>query len=299
MIGRRKPRKIRSQNETSYETDLAKNKHEETEPINGEVVFDSNSNRTQDIDIGDAYRHNTDFDNIEEYREDNGTNNVDRNVRTLKKRLEYLISTPTSYCSLVGVFGMNSDSVVNRALATVKDNVYVESLGKTFYTGGEDIYTLIAAQIFNCINELSKSTYYYSRRQDDLREILPYLSKIYYSSSNSYYEDDPLTTLSTLADRQSRDIILGEAITKLVKGLGHSSTFKYILNVEVSMGCMSYDLLNSIEKIYSCSNNLLIIVNSLTSMEINARLVSSSIGDIYPNDGVFYRFFRSDNLFSC
>lgn len=221
---------------------------------------------------------------VEEYHED-----LEQDDQEIQENFSYNASNELRRCvervisgrastNMIGVFGMNSDVVINnfcRNLREMRENIIF--VGQVEYcTALSDVYNSIAAIFLNYINNNYVRQYdmdYY------MREVMLTLEKVY-DNPQSYYEyASPLESLSNINRRYERDRNLLSAINR-IKQIINSSSYsrsrepKFLVTVEMEK--LDYRALSSLVKLNS--SDIVIIVFSMFDLDLAKMSLSSSIG---------------------
>ena len=266
-------RVIRFQDEISEET-LKKNVSKKRDTIEmNKIDVKQNCNISEENHLQE---YSNDFE--EEIQETENQESFSYNASDeLIRCVERVISRRRSE-NLIGVFGINSDVVVNnmcQKLRNIRENViFIGKADCSSYV--VDIYNEIAAMFLNYISERYRShdmDYY-------VREVMRILESVYEGPRDYYDEyESPLTSLTRISKRYERDRNLLSAIDK-IRQIGNYSSYsrgneeKFLIAIE--METLDYKALNSLLKLNS--SNLVIIVFSLLEYNLARMSLSNSAG---------------------
>lgn len=221
-------------------------------------------------------------------------NLIDENGRIVPKEklirsIERSLRNPTD-CNLIGIFGMNSDNLLYEAFGELRYNSNIILLDRTYLM--EDAYTMFAAMMLKFAEEnLSRNTNRWITNQ-----ILRYIREIGPNREDNYYYDG-LSALSALSQRLDRGKKCKELIQFMKRELNYSPATRFVWNIEIGIGHLTYDLLRQLSDI--ASEDLLIIVNSLGSATLETRMLANSVGDPGSGYNLLQKFFSYDNLIYC
>lgn len=208
----------------------------------------------------------------------------------LVRCVENVVSGRSS-TNMIGVFGMNSDVVVNNLcnnLQEIRNNINL--VGRMEYSNSfPDIYNSIAAIFLDYI----KSNFNADRGMDYyIREVLMELEKVYDNPQDYYEYESPFEALSKINNRSERSRNMLSVINR-IKQIKNSSSYsrnndpKFLVIIE--MESFDYKALNNLTKLNS--SDLIIIVYSMLDFDLAKKSLSNSFG----GSDCMYKFFSSGN----
>ncbi len=227
--------------------------------------------------------------NSEDYQEsqaDSSYNTLDELIKCVENVVAGRLST-----NMIGVFGMNSDIVVNNlchSLQNIRDNINFVG-GIEYSDSFSDIYNSIAAIFLDYISSNFDRDYgmdYY------IREVLLELEKVYDDFQDDYKYESSFQALSKINRRSERSRNMLSAINRIKQ---IKNTLSYSRNndpkflVIIEMESFDYKTLNNLAKLNS--SDLIIIVYSMLDFNLARKSLSNSFGE----NECMYKFFYSGN----
>lgn len=311
MLGR-KPRRIRSQNAPTGANVYNENKNGGTdrsiqEQIDEVIEFQDR--------VREDYRNQSNYNHSSRHlneRQNNSSNYVDMELSSYDDDSRYnrgmvnyqpnsqqsLESTLSHISSgLVGIFGMNSDEVVNNVL-------YHNNFGRVIlcpnYTSPiTDIYNIIASGCLNFVREEYNRIWYNFRYRGSVefsvRAVHQKLAEVYESPNSEYndYYEDGLSSLNNMS--RDRGSILKNIFELIPSALELGTNVKLIFIISLEMGVINYKLLNQLSKLNS--ENVIFIIHSFEPAEVAGSMVEASVYGSYPAHMVMTKFFGMNRIF--
>lgn len=186
---------------------------------------------------------------------------------------------------LIGVFGMNSDNVVNEVLRQVQYNrsgdFYVIHPSRLIV---DDVFTMFASSM---LSFLEQETGY---RDDWQRAAYRIINDIGVGESDFDFYDYGLTRLSRVSQRLERPQKCRELID-FIKNQRRMHNAKFIWNIEIDIGRLDYMILSKLSQI--ASQDLIIIVNTLGTLDFEVGNIGAMVGHGNPNEtgyGVLHKY---------
>jgi hypothetical protein len=186
---------------------------------------------------------------------------------------------------LIGVFGMNSDNVVNEALRQVQYNrfwdFYVIHPSRLIV---DDVFTMFASSMLSFVEQAS------DYRDDWQREAYRIINEIGAGESDFDFYDYGLTKLSRVSQRLERPQKCRELID-FIKNQRSMHNAKFIWNIEIDIGRLDYMILSKLSQI--ASQDLIIIVSTLGTLDFEVGNIGAMVGHGNPNEagyGVLHKY---------
>lgn len=210
---------------------------------------------------------------------------ISEKIRRLTSRIEANLESPNQ--EMIGVFGIESDTVVNEALKEVETPYKL--LGRFSTDDNPDVYKLFASRVFNYAKNIGNLT------QSEKNRILQLLTKFDTDTGENPYIGS-LDSLMRLATKTFRNVYCKECL-ELLKEIEENRNTKYILVVEVGLGGFNYDVLQKLININS--SDLLIIIHSLRPLWYEDGILGKSVGIDSTSKGLVSRYLAPANIIFC
>ena len=202
----------------------------------------------------------------------------------LINRIDENLNSPNQ--GMIGVFGIDSDLVVYKALEKLKTPY--EYLGQIHTDENPDIYTLFASRVI----EYSQRCFGASNDAEISIVVKPLKEE---SNDDSYYKQ--LVSIAAKATRGAHCAYCIKYLKYLKRETGIVGR-KFILSVEIGPGAFNYDVLQKLRNINS--PDLLILINSLREFKAESENLEESMG-LKPSNPyeTMYKYFSCNDVIVC
>ncbi len=201
-------------------------------------------------------------------------------VNSLVSSLENKL-TGNAQTHLIGVFGINSDNVIAEALNIIRNNNHrIFLLRKSRVI--DDVYNMFAVEMMNFTEmQFAKGGSYSTYNSWNEEAVICHIRRLLTEICARKPSNDPydLYELVNLERWVSREKKCKELISFIRKELECDT--KFIWNVELDFGEFNYNLVRNLAEI--ASEELIIIINSYGSLDIEARSMGRKLASDYPD----------------
>lgn len=220
------------------------------------------------------------------------TSSVFSDSSRIFERLESISRSPEEP-NLLGVFGMDSDLVINEVKSDLRNCRNCFYLGEINTNLLVDIGDAILATVFRYIED--NLLYYIS--DYSIRELY---SQIEHNVNPTFDDefDTPLERIEKLSLKSKRFSNIKNIFEKLNTIMSHEyerRERKFVIVIEMNENSFSYSNLKKISSL-KCKN-LIIIIKTMLSMEFANMLICKS-SNLNPREtSIIYKFFTTSNIF--
>jgi len=206
-------------------------------------------------------------------------------IRSLEKKL-----SDSCQNHLIGVFGINSDTIIANALRDLNlSRMYMDFYELPRSNVIDDVYIMFATAMLKFIKDRGlEGRWEYHQAIASLHEI---------ASANYDLEDeDEFERFPRLCQNIERPEKC-KNLTSFIKQQMNSNNAKFVWNFEVGFGELNYNLLNNLSEI--ANENLIVIVNTFGSLDQEARIIGSKLRSNCPNQEgyqILHKYFWIEDI---
>lgn len=263
--------------------------------VNNNYAIREERRNEQPLEYSRSSRENSEILPRAASRVGESINGTARTSNQLTSKLQSLINSPRCRTGMIGVFGMNSDILIQRTLYDIRNQDVVIFNKIDITNTGNDIYNFIAAAIINEIKNNDRYRVSYRDISYDTREIFGYLQELYSSPRNeeAEYWESGIRVLNRMAVQSERDEKFKKIIEKMQRSFYGANT-KFIFVISTGTNPLASNTLEMIRKI--SFENVIFIIESLVPQVLQRNAINASVGGYEAGGNLFARYFSSTNI---